>query len=337
MFIPSPATATAPVFHAIEPVCFVATPLNVFIAVLPLVLSCILHPIGGSCGFDQDYSYLVRVSPFSIVMDTIILLGELCATGWNRRSVQNVAASRYNPSVDYRARTILSSIMVLEFIKINSYTGLPFTLVACSVLFCCWLILEVVFLAACLSSPWLDVWDIFCDETPSSIDDHRAISWCKLHLVCVGCPAGIFATQIQTDNVVLTWYCYVGVILPLELSVWVIDICVAGTDAENVWLYTLGLVWFIVSLLPAIMFSLLCAIWAVGAVLAPAATVYFLWQQLSDGSRMHATRCAVMVWSRFRNLQFGMVLALLGFVWFWSICLFDPEGTGKQGRFESWP
>lgn len=315
------------------------TPLNIFTALIPLILSCVLHPLGSACSLPSHYSFLLRISPITNLLDALDLLWELNTALSNRHSARTVFESRYRPTIDYRPRALLSAITVMQFLKLNSYTGMWYTFLICEIYFYSWAAQEVVFLACylCWPSPPRDQRLAYLGERSSAILTNTGIVWFILHLVCPwAAVVAIYLDDVAIDNSVAQWYWYVAIEVPWNLWYGAIMVQMAGLMSDSLW-RVVGWLWWFVMLFPVLAWILGCMLWMMMGVLGPGVAGYLCWRAVGERYTARMRAGTLVVRRRFRNWEWGVGLAVVGFGRMWSLGVFEPEETGKVGWFASWP
>lgn len=317
-----------------SPIALAVTPLNIFISLIPIILSCVLHPLGGSCCLPPTYSFLLRISPITNLIDAIGLLCELSSAIHSRESISGVVASRYTATMDYRARTLLSAITIAQFLKLHSYTGLWFTFSVCAVYFYSWVVLELVLHASfvCRPAPYLP------DKPTPHEGFGKALAWVILHLFLVAQPlATIYAGRVETDNSIAGWYWYLSVRLPFTMVGDGYNLSAAGIAADSQWNPVLGCLWVVVSILPATVWAVAWWFWAMAAVGGPVVAIPLGWGALREDRRARVRAVAVVLAGRFRNWEWAVGGVLVWVARWWCLCVFEPVGTAKEGWAAGWP
>ena len=160
------------------------TGMNIFWALLPLCAVCSLHPLGHAMGVkEHKYIRYLRILPLTAIVDAVVLLVECFSTpqqtqtlitpaenGSFQQNVRRQATRRLLRSVsglskqqdassrvwraiipfivDIRPRLLLDAIVVLQYTKLMSYSGLRWSAALATVYFAIWLVNELVLLVA---------------------------------------------------------------------------------------------------------------------------------------------------------------------------------------------
>lgn len=316
------------------------TPLNIFIALIPIVLSCVLPPLGRPIGFTRTFSFLFCIVPFTNFIHTTFLLWDIGSALWGGRSTKAVVAAHYTHTIDCRARALLSIFTVVRFAKLNAYTGIQFTLLFCTTYFLSWVILEVVFLAWCLCWRASDLPTKTAVHREPDDDGARTFIRFLLQSLCVLLvPAVLYLGDIATCCSVVRWYLYIAVEWPCTLTQKFYHAWFDPVDGMNDILASLR---FTVAIVLVIACNIVLLMWWAGTLLGPLVAVGIGWKHWSADSRGRVTARAQMLWRILRDWEWGVGVGvgvgvgIVLFVWWWWVNVFESEGTGKEGWCVSW-
>jgi len=158
--------------------------MNIFWIIVPLLLACMTHPLGSAFGFDQIHRYQIRIGPLVPLLDALHLLYEIhhhyrtASRGRGIRRIYNaigevveirlqrnrkneqdgdgdpLGSSRiatllrlveifvYNTLIRY----IFAAMLILQYVKLCGFHGIPISLSQATGYFASWFILEMTLL-----------------------------------------------------------------------------------------------------------------------------------------------------------------------------------------------
>jgi len=158
--------------------------MNIFWIIVPLLLACMTHPLGSAFGFDQIHRYQIRIGPLIPLLDALHLLCEIhhhyrtASRGSGIRRIYNaigevveirlqrnrnneqdgdgdplgspriatlpclVERFVYNTLIRY----IFTAMLILQYVKLCGFHGIPISLSQATGYFASWFILEMTLL-----------------------------------------------------------------------------------------------------------------------------------------------------------------------------------------------
>ncbi|CUS10123.1 unnamed protein product [Tuber aestivum] len=159
--------------------------MSIFWIIMPLFLACMIHPIGSACGFRAVYRHQVRIGPLMSLFDTLHLLYEIHSCYRSTPGGDNIIR-RIRPAIhevvvirlhqrsgsekddpsnsegapptaplpsrsektthNTRARHLLFILLILQYVKLCGFYGIPISFSLATIYFVSWIIMEMILL-----------------------------------------------------------------------------------------------------------------------------------------------------------------------------------------------
>ncbi|KAG0637307.1 hypothetical protein HOY80DRAFT_924549 [Tuber brumale] len=156
--------------------------MGIFWIIMPLSMACMTHPIGSACGLEPAYRHRIRIGPLISLFDTLYLLYEVLDHCRNTgdvssaicrilNSIRKVVEMRHRTRRDHNnsdpqgdqqtttllgrfeiclyntpIRHLLSSVLILQYVKLCGFHGIPMSFFLGTGYFASWIIMEMILL-----------------------------------------------------------------------------------------------------------------------------------------------------------------------------------------------